>query len=112
MLQISDNPLITEGNAQAICTNIAYKIVGLKFRILDVTCFPRDFPTLGKYAIVNFRNKEYHTYINDFVYTLNTDLQVKFNAETPLYRITNKGDTATTTLKKATDTSKNSYIKI
>ena len=100
VLEISDNPLISFGEASATAQRVAVRTVGLRFRPFDVSCIGDPSYEAGDPAILIDRYQNtYRAYLTRVCYKLGGYAALACSAETPL-RMSAFGAGAVTRVKQ------------
>lgn len=85
VIEVGDNPLVTEGAAQTVAENLAGRLNGLKFRPITVQVMPDLRYEIGDMFSVSkdlVRNGPSVGYITNLSYTINDVMTIKCTAET------------------------------
>jgi hypothetical protein len=83
VIEISDNPLIQEGNAGTIANSVGAKIVGMRFRICSVTATSDPSREAGDVAYLSHKNNSYPILITNLTYQIGNLDVISCDAETP-----------------------------
>lgn len=102
MLQISNNPLITENNVQTVLTCLVNGYIGLRFRKMTAICLSDFSVEAGDPACLwEPQGNEYHCYITNISYKLNGNMTVSNAAEVKKKNNYSSGNTVTKLLELA-----------
>lgn len=85
VIEVGDNPLVTEGAAQTVAENLAARLNGLKFRPITLQVMPDLRYEIGDMFAVSkdlVRNGPSVGYITNLSYTINDVMTIKCTAET------------------------------
>lgn len=83
VIEISDNPLIQEGNAATIANSIGAKIVGMKFRSCSVTAISDPSREAGDVAYLTHKGNTYQTLLTNINWSIGSQDSISCDAETP-----------------------------
>ena len=84
VLGISGNQLIQEGKGNEVCTYLANKVVGMRFRPLSIQCTSDPTVEAGDCAIVTDRKgRSYQCYLNNVSFSSGGNLSVSCEAQSP-----------------------------
>ena len=83
VIEISDNPLIQEGNAALIANSVGAKIVGMRFRTCSVTAVSDPSREAGDVAYLTHKNNSYPILITNLSYQIGSLDGISCDAETP-----------------------------
>jgi len=84
VLEISDNPLIQEGNASTIANSVGAKIVGMRFRTMNISALSDTSIEAGDVAYKSDRKgKVCQTLITNLSYTIGSFENFTCDAESP-----------------------------
>lgn len=84
VIEITDNPLITENTASIIANSVGAKIVGMMFRPLNILALSDPSIEAGDVAYVSSKKgNRYQTLITNISYTIGNYESITCDAETP-----------------------------
>ena len=83
VIEITDNPLIQEGNASTIANSVGAKIVGMRFRTCSVTATADPSREAGDVAYLSYKNNSYQILLTNLAYTIGAYDNITCDAETP-----------------------------
>lgn len=85
VIEVGDNPLVTEGAAQTVAENLASRLNGLKLRPVALQVMPDLRYELGDMITISkdlIRNGPCVSFITNLSYTINDTMTIKCTAET------------------------------
>ena len=101
VLDISDNPLISYGEARETAQRIATRTIGLRFRPFDTSCIGDPSIEAGDPCILTDRRQNsYRSYLTSVRYKVDSFASLSCSAETPLRNSAASGGAATRALKE------------